>query len=816
MANIIYTVVKGDNLWSIARKYNTTVASLAKLNNIKDTSLIFVGQTLVIDGTEPETTTNNSNVAVIEHFGLQADTDRTIFATWIWDKDNTENYETKWYYDTGDNVWFVGNSSTTEDKQSIYNAPSNALRVRFKVKPISKKTTVNKTETSYWTAEWSTNKEYSFSDNPPSKPSAPSVEIKDYKLTATLDNIDLNATHIEFEVVKDNTSRFKLAKAEISMSHVSYSCTINDGSFYKVRCRSIRGSVNSEWSEYSENFKTKPAASSGITICKATSETSVYLEWESVDTADTYDIEYTTKKNYFDGSDQTTLINGIEYNHYEKTGLESGQEYFFRVRAVNDKGSSPWSTIKSIIIGKKPAAPTTWSSTTTVITGEPLTLHWMHNSEDSSAQKSAQIELIIDGNSETKTINTAEEKDDEKTMYYSIDTSSYAEGVKIQWRVRTQGVTNEYSDWSIQRVVDVYAPPTVSVRVTDAVGEILETIESLPFYIRAEAGPNTQVPVGYHISIISKESYETTDNLGNFKMVNSGDEVYSKHFDITNQLSIQISAGDLSLDNNITYSVECTVSMNSGLNAVDSCEFQVSWSSGTCWPNAEIGVDEATLTTFIRPYCYTEYGTSSDGYTLSVYRREFDGSFTELASGISDSTNTFITDPHPSLDLARYRIVAVSNETGVVTYYDVPGYPIGETAVVIQWDEDWSFFDITNEDEFEQPAWSGSMLKLPYNIDVSDDYKADVSMVEYIGRKHPVSYYGTQIGETAHWNVEIDKEDKETLYALRRLAVWMGDVYVREPSGSGYWANVSVSFSQKHMELTIPVKLDITRVAGGA
>ena len=43
----------------------------------------------------------------------------------------------------------------------------------------------------------------------------------------------------------------------------------------------------------------------------------------------------------------------------------------------------------------------------------------------------------------------------------------------------------------------------------------------------------------------------------------------------------------------------------------------------------------------------------------------------------------------------------------------------------------------------------------------------------------------------------------------------MGDCYVREPSGSGYWANVTVSFSQKHCELTIPVTLNLTRVEGG-
>jgi hypothetical protein len=107
------------------------------------------------------------------------------------------------------------------------------------------------------------------------------------------------------------------------------------------------------------------------------------------------------------------------------------------------------------------------------------------------------------------------------------------------------------------------------------------------------------------------------------------------------------------------------------------------------------------------------------------------------------------------------------------------------------------------------------MLKLPYNIDVSDSNDSDVSLVEYIGREHPVTYYGTQRGTKSVWNVEVPKDDKDTLYALRRLAIWMGDVYVREPSGSGYWANISVSFSQKHREMTIPVTLNVTRVEGG-
>ena len=113
------------------------------------------------------------------------------------------------------------------------------------------------------------------------------------------------------------------------------------------------------------------------------------------------------------------------------------------------------------------------------------------------------------------------------------------------------------------------------------------------------------------------------------------------------------------------------------------------------------------------------------------------------------------------------------------------------------------------------PAWAGSLLKLPYNIDVADDNDMDVTLVKYAGRKNPVSYYGTQQGIASTWNVVIPKKDTETLYAIRRLAIWAGDVYVREPYGSGYWAHVKVSYSLKHAELTVPVTLSITRVEGG-
>lgn len=816
--NVTYTVVKGDTLTKIAKKYNTTVARLVELNDIPNPDYIVVGQVLIVSGTGTGSSTSTSNsAATITLFGLQSNTDRTIYATWAWDASHTDNYKVMWYYDTGDGVWFVGNDSTVDHKQSTYSAPENAKRVRFKVKPISEKHKVDDKETSYWFADWSELKTYDFDDNPPKTPPVPTVEVDGHKVTVELDDLDVNAETILFEVVANHKKVVCSGMSKISTNHASWSCTLASGDEYKIRCQAQGNGKKSEWSGYSESFITVPATPSILTI-RGNSTTSVYLEWSTCPSAKTYDIEYATKKTYFDITDKTTVKTGIEFCKYELTGLDPGEIYYCRVRTVNEQGVSDWSDIKWVIIGKPPAAPTTWSSTTTLLRGESAILYWVHNSEDGSLINAAQIEVSANGGQFTRTINynNVSEEDREKTSHWELSYDLYASGAEVKWRVRTCGITGVYGDWSVQRTINVYAPVSLALSVSDANGDNLDTITSLPFYIYAIPSQSKQTPIGYHLAITSNDIYETVDQIGNAVVVNKGDEVYSKYFDITDSLALAMSAENISLEQGVSYTVTCIVTMNSGLNASASATFDVSWTTKQYRPNMEISVDKDTFSTSIRPYCEDEHGIPIDDVLLSVYRREFDGSFTELATDLDNSRGTFITDPHPALDYARYRIVAKSKQSGSVSYYDPPGYPLGGKAAIIQWSETWSNFDNAREDAFEQPVWSGSLLKLPYNIDVSDDHKPDVELVEYIGRSHPVSYYGTHKGFTSTWNMVIEKDDEQTLYTLRRLANWMGDVYVREPSGSGYWANVTVSFSQKHCELTIPVTLNITRVEGGA
>ena len=892
------TVEWGDTLSQIANDYKKytggkTYQILAKDNDIDNPNLIYVGQKIML-AAKAKSSSNNTSKAVIKHFGLQTKTQRTVFATWTWSKTNTENYQVKWEYDSGDGIWFVGTNSTVDVNQSLYDAPSNANRVRFSVKPISKTRTVNNKESSYWTAGWSTAKTYSFSDNPPETPDVPTVTLDGLKLTAELNNINVNASIIQFALYKDDV-KSSTGKAAVKAAHAAFEFKLTPGSIYKVQCRAYKDGDYSEWSDFTTPTGTIPATPKGFTKCilQGDKNTDVYLEWEACKTATSYKIEYTNNQSYFDNPSitidsvtiepvktgdapptKTTLVNKFDIS----SDSDDAGTWYFRLRASNSQGDSGWSEISSTKIGEAPAPPTTWSSTSSVVLGEPLRLYWVHNSEDGSSQTHAQLKLNIDGVVEVIQIeNTKDEDEKDKTSSYTVPTSRtgyrkvefvdgvyvatqesvsevesydsiegavtdtglsvysynndgvavlfciiteyiYPEGAKIIWQVKTLGEGHDsYSGWSVERVVYIYAQPTIELDVLNSTDRELEVLDRFPFYLKAIAHPATQRPLGFYISIVAQESYTTVDLVGNDKKVVKGEAIYSKYV-AEDTLDMVFTPSDVDLENNQPYRIAVTADMNSGLTAEEYFDFEVAWADGDNLyePNAEISIDDDTYAAYIRPYCEDNNGNLIDGVNLALYRREFDGSFTEIATGLDNTRNTFVTDPHPALDYARYRVVATTRTTGAVTYCDVPGYPVNCKAAIIQWDEQWSTFDTAgNSEAVSDPAWTGSILKLMYNIDISDSNKPDVEFVEYIGREHPVAYYGTHKGHSSNWDMEIPATDKETLYQLRRLQSWMGDVYVREPSGTGYWANVTVSFPIKHRSLTIPISMKVTRVEGG-
>lgn len=809
--------------------------------------------------------------------GVQGDTERTLYAVWSLSPESAykrlDYYDVRWDWADINGVWFNGSDSQFKASQihPTFTAPENAFNVRCTVTPRSttykkKVTTKNKkgkkstkeVVKNYWTGVARTAYYYLTDDKTPPKLSAPTVTIDGFKLTASITSPDV-ITAAEFYVVKNDNTAVARGTGWMSYGTASFSCTVSAGGRYKVMVRGYFGPLNlyGEWSDYSANIETIPEAPKGFTKHTVLSGTSVQLYWNEALSATTYDIEYAIDKSYFDvSSDVQTVSTETAVTSRIINNLESGRTWYFRLRASNNVGKSGWSEIYSIVLGKIPAAPTTWSASTAIIVGETADLYWMHNSEDGSTQSAAQIEITIGADVQIVTLTgDAVSSDPEVASLYSITTTegTHPEGTTIEWRVRTKGILTTpddgYGPWSTKRLVKVYAVPNVELSVSQVsdYSVPIETLTMFPIYIRALATPATQTAVGWNVKVISDESYMTEDEIGRSKSVIAGAEVYSNFFTTdTNTLELMLSAGDISLENNTSYSIVVSVAMDSGLTAEMTYQFDVEWDEEMFEPDAEVTIDYSDFSAYITPYCITPesiYNVLQDdadvdvldesgvviktfdpedeaelvqNVTLAVYRREYDGRFTLIASGIQNDRCSTVTDPHPALDYARYRIVVTSTRTGQIGFVDLPGVPIGETGIVLQWDEEWQNFNISQDvaDLAESPK-NGSTLILPYNISITDKYGMDVTLAEYIGRAHPVSYYGTQLGVGGSWSSSIPASDADTRFALRRLAIYPGDVYVREPSGVGYWANVNVSFSKSYDNLLSPISLEVTRVEGG-
>lgn len=857
-----WRVAKGDCLWNIARSVygkGTRWPEIASANGLATSGnpIIYPGQLFVLPGITsgapsagPEPPPAKPG---IDWFALVAGSDREMMAIWSY---NASKFWIRWeQWDNAGHLIMLSEQKGVELKQATYTCKSTPgwNVIRFSVRPIDDDN--NPLPNTDWA--W---KEYDFRNNPPSLPPNPEFTIDGTnKATVTFNNIseDINADSIEVAIYQDDTIKYKTAKVGINSdaSFAKYVTQVDPGHNYKVRARAVRGNIYGGWTNFTSNIQSLPVAPSEITELRTQKfneqqsvKYGILVEWTKVETATSYEVQWTNNVEYFNnpsgGNIHSQTTEESDGPRLLVMDIETGNEWFFRVRSVNSKGNSAnWSPIRSTTVATKPASPTTWSNVSTAVLGEDINLYWTHNSTDGSLESFARLHITAIDSSHpdlepyevTKTIeNTKPEEEKDQNGVYTINTNDdewsglLAAGFVLKWKVQTAGVNGtEFSDWSIEREINVYAKPTIELDIQNKNSVSIDEIDGFPFYLSILAQPYTQKPISYYIEVIANGSYTTVDNVGEVKVVNEGDKIYQKYYDPERnswEILVEMTPSVIDLSNGIDYTVNVTVSMDSGLSATATKDVNVYLGETGYNIYADVLIDKQNLTANIRPYCTENKEVNgeieeqlSENCLISVYRREYDGSFTEIATNIENDENTYVVDPHPSLDYARYRVVAKSSETGTISYRDIDAVRVGEPAIVIQWSEKWTNFDYNpdSEEDVLESSWAGSMLKLPYNIDTSESTTKDVSLVNYVGRQHPVSYYGTQIGETAKWDTDIPAYDKETLYALRRLAKWTDDVYVREPSGIGYWANITVSLSSKHKEVTIPVSLSITRVEGG-
>lgn len=559
---------------------------------------------------------------------------------------------------------------------------------------------------------------------------------------------------------------------------------------------------------------------------------SIRLDWkDSGKVGDKYVVEWSEDPEAWDNhaeveSDEAEGTPDADGNGWRTVGgFDPGKTYWLRVRRGESHAEDAyeWSEYAcvgtdtsvlqvSCVVGTKPTAPTLGQVPSSAAVDDPLTLSWTHNSEDGSAQVAYEAQMLSGG--EWVALSSGATS---PTFTFTPSNKGLADGSTLQWRVRTKGAldtgsADDWSPWSMTGSVTVWAKPLATITV-------LPTVESLPLAISLAVGATTDGnrPTRFWMQVRADESYRAVGRDGEDVWVALGQSMWTGEAVPGDEgctiggWSVSLTPADINLASGISYQVSGGCYTSQGLRseatpATFVADLTLAEVNGC---DATVTFDAETMASTIRPVCTDgPDGELVADVTLSVWRVNPDG--TELiASGLANDGFAVCVDPHPSFSECVYRIVATDVSTGAQGSSDVT-LNTRAPGIVIQWDEEWG----EPSNDSDGVSFSGQRLVLPFDVDVSEQWSKQSSLNEWAGRKNPVSRYGTQQGRTATWACDINRfAGLDQVSAVRKLASYMGDVYVREPYGSGYWAHVDVSSIEiVHAEAAVRVSLNVTKV----
>lgn len=591
-------------------------------------------------------------------------------------------------------------------------------------------------------------------------------------------------------------------------------------------------------------------------MTQATAEKgSVKFEWEGSTwtTGCTCELQYTELAENFTGNAMDSISSTtLDYADsptsrvITASGLDRGKTWYFRLRITNGDNISNWASIatgawkQSDSIARAtltPApevtgtetlnAPTCVTTPTSCEIGDSVMLGWTHNSEQGSTQRAYALEIYEQAPNSEATVRTITGTD---ATAYELDTSAYLDGTTVMWRVRTVGVDPDvFSPWSRTQTMRAWC----AAIATATIPELSEgTLTQFPFTVAADASGTSEenATIMWWAEISAAVAYTGVAADGTDDEVAAGTVIWrhesnamQEGFDAS-ALNVQVAANEAALmaGESYTLSVGCVTAQGLRSEATP-VTFGVEWSGAIPEPSATFEFDQEDYCCYVFPICETVTESEVDGeviettaltenVTLAVWRIEDDDTTTLIADNIVNDGESYVIDPHPAGGTQWYRTVVKSTLTGLQASID-QSVSCTMPFFVIQWDESWT---VPQDDGGETEAdarYTGNVLELPFDIKVDERHEPDAAMREYLGRRWPVSAYGTQRGESASWSCSVKKSDEVTIALLRRLMTWRGDCYVRDPTGNGYWANVSdVRLSHSYDDLAVSVSMDVTRV----
>lgn len=539
--------------------------------------------------------------------------------------------------------------------------------------------------------------------------------------------------------------------------------------------------------------------------------------WKEADFAE---VSWADDADAWDSTSQpsTFILSNTNNGKLNITGIGVGT-WYVRVRFIKRSGDTEtygmYSATKELVMSSVPTVPYLSISPSIVRPDGSVTLAWLYNSEDASAQTEVQIAKASDLNTPIiKELNGT-------TLTLSASDLSkigaWTDGATIRLRVRAKSKAGLLSGWS-QEASFVVASPPVNPTLTFTAGWqnggsvvvgdetlTMDTVISTPIRFNVSGVPSTN---NVSVMIIRAKGTVVKRPDESEYPVYAGDVAY-RNTGFRGSTTITINQADLIdyLDDGHDYILTVTNTDAYGQQASTEKPFRVVWAHQAVKPEALVEIDRDEHVAFItpsRPASGYVSGDVCDIYRLSVDKPQLIVSNAELGS-----PPVKYVDLYPTLgEFGGYRVVykTLNGDYRVDGDYAMTDYSGADEYII---DEFMSIIDFGSDKVY-----------LRYNLSLSNSWKKDFVETKYLGGSIQGDW-NPGVSRTGSMNVTVSiQEDpftdnpEEVIETMRRLAVYPGLCHVRTPDGSSYYANVDVQEDREEKWVTRLAKfsLSITRV----
>ena len=546
--------------------------------------------------------------------------------------------------------------------------------------------------------------------------------------------------------------------ASVGASTTNYtdnSISANHRYAYRVRAQGAGGTSGYATSDY---IYTTPAAPSSV-LAEKTGAQAVQLSIEgAAPWATSYAVERST-----DGGSQWASAGSPASFPWVDSEAPAGT-VVYRVAAVRGSLQSAWAQSNSVTTITPPLAPTVTGLPNVAATGSTLTVQWVPNHPDGSAQTQAQVECTIgDGSPQTATVEGA-------STSYVLPASATESAGTVKVRVRTHGLDEDWGAWSGYSTVTVAVPPTAHFTSPAQDGAV---VEALPLALAWEAAD----PTGIASQTLSLTGADGTTLL-------------------TRQLagdvrSFQIDDSVYALSNLTGYELVLTVLGGSSLATVAERSFSTDWAE-PAQPTAELETNPADLSCAVTVHAGTGTGDEPEAVSFSVVRVLADGSQWMVADGLTDGQQCI--DPLPPLNVDYSYLVTAYAETGVSSALSAPARIVSATSA-------FNFGDAAATCELARldPSWAHAPKRSGTLYHFADGGEAGGL---------PVPYGGADVDSTR--SLAFTVLDPGQLRRLQELAAKYYTCWFRDAYGGRALCAASWSFSSGVPYRKVEVSVSMT------